>query len=54
LVFEFFEIKYNRIVMNIIAVFASLLACSQEQTTALTITFLTVLFIANSFKKKLR
>lgn len=54
LTFEFFEIKYNRIVMNIVAIFASLLACSQEQSAALTLAFLTVLFIANSFKKKLK
>lgn len=54
LTFEFFEIKNNKFVFNITAVFASLLACSQEQTSALTLAFLTVLFIANSFKKKLR
>lgn len=54
LTFELFEIKYNRIIFNIISVFASLLACSQEQTAALTIAFLIVLFIANSFKKKLK
>ena len=54
LTFEYFEIKYNKIVLNSVSVFASLLACSQEQTTALTLAFLTVLFIANSFKKKLR
>ncbi len=54
LTFELFEIKYNKIVLNTVAVFASLLACSQEQTAALTIAFLIVLFIANSFKKKLK
>lgn len=54
LTFEFFEIKYNKIIFNLISVFASLLACSQEQSAALTLAFLTVLFIANSFKKKLK
>lgn len=54
LTFEYFEIKYNKIVLNTVAAFAPLLACSQEQTAALTITFLIVLFIANSFKKKLK
>lgn len=53
LTFEFFEIEYNKL-LNIVAVFASLLACSQEQTTALTLAFLSVLFLANSFKKKLK
>ncbi|MBR3836457.1 MAG: hypothetical protein IKJ69_06720 [Clostridia bacterium] len=54
LTFEYFGIKYNKIAFNIIAVSASLLACSQEQTAALTIVFLTVLLIVNSFKKTLR
>lgn len=54
LTFEYFEIKYNRIVFNIISVFSSFLACSQEQTAALTIAFLIVLFIVNSFEKKLK
>ena len=53
LTFDFFEIKYNKS-LNVVTVPTSLLACSQEQTAALTIAFLSVLFIAASFKKKLR
>ena len=53
LTFDFFEIKYNKL-LNVVTFPASLLACSQEQTAALTIAFLSVLFIAASFKKKLK
>ena len=53
LTFEFFEIKYNKL-LNITAVFAALLACSQEQTTALTLAFFAVLLIANGIKKNVQ
>lgn len=54
LTFEYFEIKYNKFVLNLVSVFASLLACSQEQTAALTIAFLLVLFVANAIKRNLK
>lgn len=54
LVFEFFEVKHNRIAMNVISVIASFLACSQEQTAALTVTFLVVLIVALLLKHKLK
>lgn len=54
LTFEYFEIKYNKVILNILSAFASLLACSQEQTAALTIVFLLVLFVADAMKRNLK
>ena len=54
LTFDFFEIKHNRAASIIAAFIASFLACSQEQTAALTVTFLLILIVSNLYKHKLK
>ncbi len=54
LVFDLFNISYNKLIFIPIAAAASLLSCSQEQATALTIAFWLLLIIALSAKKKIK
>lgn len=52
--FDLFSIKYRKIPLLIFSTLSGLLACSQEQTAALSIGFLAVLYVALTVKRKIK